>query len=515
VTGGAEAGWIDVLTRTHLTPQANSALGFDLGTFGREAFTGGLGRWLGSRFSAVLTLRFDDGNTLTQVASAKNSQFFGKARLYLSRRHFIEASYGTSGTTNESRRTSPTALSPFTDTEDQRERRFQALYRGSVGLLRPQARYYTDRFEERDSFTLDAVPLVGGRADRRGAEAGVDLPVGRGRIRVGVEWVREELDSDSPLFLGADENVLADSTGFDDSRTRIAAFAGAEQTLDSLTVAAHVRGERFEAGRGTTVEPQLGLEARYGAGGGFTPFARVGRSARFPSFVETAALARAGGAPVVAPETLVEARGGSSWQRGEAAGELAAFVRRGSDLVLWLPPTGWRAATGDESARLGQVLPGDQEPGTEEPQPAFAELNRIDQRAIGADARLALRLPFNLSGEGFALVQSVEDEDGERLPYVPRAQALGRISYEKAFFPSRNLTLRGSIDSRVVGPRTTLSGGDLPAFAQMDAFLRARLIGFTAGLSVLNVFGQRVRTEESFPLPGRVVGFQIVWEFWD
>jgi outer membrane receptor protein involved in Fe transport len=129
--------------------------------------------------------------------------------------------------------------------------------------------------------------------------------------------------------------------------------------------------------------------------------------------------------------------------------------------------------------------------------------------------RVGTALPLGLRGDGYAILQSVKDADGNRLPYVPQAQALGRLVYERPFFPSHNLTVRASIDSRVVGPRTTISGADLPAFAQMDVLLRARLIGFTAGISVQNVFGQRVRTEEDFPRPGRLVGLEIFWEFWD
>jgi hypothetical protein len=49
----------------------------------------------------------------------------------------------------------------------------------------------------------------------------------------------------------------------------------------------------------------------------------------------------------------------------------------------------------------------------------------------------------------------------------------------------------------------------------MDGLLRVRLIGFTLGLWATNLFDLRYRTEEDIPLPGRVVGFEVFWEFWN
>ena len=49
----------------------------------------------------------------------------------------------------------------------------------------------------------------------------------------------------------------------------------------------------------------------------------------------------------------------------------------------------------------------------------------------------------------------------------------------------------------------------------MDGLLRVRLIGFTLGLSATNLLALRYRTEEGIPLPGRVVGFEVFWEFWN
>jgi hypothetical protein len=504
--GGAEAGSINLVTRTHLSPQANSALSFDLGSLGREGFAGGLGRWLGSRFTVFVALRFDDSDTFTQVADAKTSQFWGKARFYLARRHFLEAAYGTSEATTESGRTTPSELSPFTESEDRRERRFQLFYRGPVGPVLATAAYYTDKFEEREVFNLDDFPLLAGEADRRGARGTFRLGLGAGSVEVGGEWQQERLDSESPAFLDDAGNVLPDSTGFDDDRSRAALLVGVVQSLDSLSLTAQGRLERFAAAGETSTEPSLSAEARYRAPGGFTPFLRLGRSARYPSFVEAAAFARAGGREAVRVATLNELRGGSAWKRGEIAVELGAFTRRGSDVSLWMPPTGWRSALGDETVRIDAA---------DVPEGGFAEVNLLDLRAAGVDLRADLPLPLGVEGELLGLVQSVEDDDGRRIPYVPRAQGLGRLSYERAFFASRNLTVRATIDTRISASRPTLSGVDLPAFAQMDALLRARLIGFTAGLGAQNLFDQRIRTEEGFALPGRLIEFQIFWEFWN
>jgi outer membrane cobalamin receptor len=504
--GGAEAGSINIVTRTHLTPQANSGLSFDLGSQDREAFAGGLGRWLGSRFSALVTLRFDDGNTLTQVASAKTSQFWGKARLYLSRRHFVELEYGTSEATTESGTTSASDLSPLVGSEDRRERRFQAIYRGRVGPALASASFYADRFEEREVFSVDEFPLLTGKADRRGARATVRIGLGHGVAEAGAEWQKEKLDSDSPAFQDASGNGLADSTGFDDTRNRIVGLAGLEQEIDSLSVSAHARVERIEAAGETTVEPTVSAEARYRAPGGVSPFVRVARGARYPSFVEAAAFARAVGADAVRLATVEELRAGSGWRRGGISAEVGAFARRGSDVSLWLPPTGWRSALGDETVRTDA---------TEVPAGGFAEVNLLELRARGVEVGVELPLPFGVVGEGFGLVQSVEDDAGRRVPYVAQAQALGRLTHRRSFFQSRNLTVRAALDTRISGPRKTLTGEDLPAFAQMDMLLRAQLIGFTAGLGVQNVFDQRVRTEEGFALPGRLVEFQLFWEFWN
>ncbi len=506
LSGGAEAGSINLVTRTHLTPQANSALSFELGSLGREAFAGGLGRWLGSHFSVLATLRFDDGDTFTQVASAKTSQFWGKARLYFSRRHFVEVEYGTSEATTESGRTTPTELSPFTGNEDRRERRFQALYRGHVGPVLASAAYYADRYEEREVFSLDDFPLLAGQAERRGGRGTVRVGLGRGTVEAGAEWQKEELDSESSAFLDPSGDPLPDSTGFDDARTRIAVLGGAVQTFDSLSLTAQGRVERFHAAGETTTEPAVSAEARYRAPGGLAPFLHVGRGARYPSFVEAAAFARAGGAGAVRVATMDEVRGGSAWRRGALSAELGAFARRGSDVSLWLPPAGWRSALGDETVRIDEA-------GV--PEGGFAEVNLLDLRARGVDLRAEVPLPLGVKGEVLGLVQSVEDDAGRRVPYVARAQAVGRLTYERAFFASRNLTVRAMVDTRLSGSRPTLSGVDLPAFAQMDGLLRARLIGFTAGLGVQNLFDQRIRTEEEFLLPGRLVEFQIFWEFWN
>jgi outer membrane cobalamin receptor len=504
--GGAEAGSINIVTRTHLTPQANSALSFEVGSLGREAFAGGLGRWLGSHFSVLVALRFDDGDTFTQVADAKTSQFWGKARLYFARRHFLEAAYGTSEATTESGRTTPTELSPFTGNEDRRERRLQLFYRGPIGPILATAVFYTDKFEEREVFNVEDFPLLAGEADRRGARGSLRIGVGAGSVEAGGEWQQERLDSESAAFLDAGGDVLADSTGFDDDRSRAALLAGVVQSVDSLSLTAQARIERFSAAGETSTEPSLSAEARYRAPGGFTPFVRLARGARSPSFVEAAAFARAGGREAVRVSTLNEVRGGSAWSRGAVSAEIGAFARRGSDMSLWLPPTGWRSALGDETVRFD---------GDGVPEGGFAEVNLLDLRAAGVDLRAEVPLPFGLTGELLGLVQSVEDDDGRRLPYVPRGQALGRLGYERAFFASRNLRVDATIDTRISSSRPTLSGTDLPAFAQMDAFLRARLIGFTAGLSAQNIFDQRIRTEEGFALPGRLIAFQIYWEFWN
>ncbi len=504
--GGAEAGSINIVTRTHLTPQANSALSFDVGSLDRQQFAAGLGRWLGPRISVLAALKFDDSSTLTQVADAKTSLFWGRLRVYLSRRHFVEAAYGTSEATTASNQSVANDLSPFTGDEDRRERRFQAVYRGHIGPALASTALYADRFEEREAFDLDGLPLLLGKADRRGARGTVRIGLGRGTLEAGVEWQKEELDSDAPAFQDGAGGSLDPETGFDDDRSRISVLAGFEQTVDSLSLAASARLERFEAAGETSSEPTFSIAARYAAPGGIAPFLRVGRGARYPSFLDAAALARAGGRNAVRVASAEELRAGAGWRRGGLSVELGGFARRGSDASLWFPPTGWRSAQGDESVRIGA---------TDVPPGGFAEVNLVDARARGLDLRVTLPLPLGVTAEGFGLLQSVEDDDGRRLPYVAEAQALGRLSYANAFFPSRNLTVRAEVDTRISSSRTTLSGEELPAFAQMDALLLARLIGFTAGISVQNVFDQLIRTEEEFALPGRLIELQVAWEFWN
>jgi outer membrane receptor protein involved in Fe transport len=101
------------------------------------------------------------------------------------------------------------------------------------------------------------------------------------------------------------------------------------------------------------------------------------------------------------------------------------------------------------------------------------------------------------------------------MPYAASAYAVGRLDWRRRFFPSGNLEVRAALDGRVTGARPTADGDELPAHALTDGLLRVRLIGFTLGLWATNVFDLRYRTEEGLPLPGRVVGFEVFWEFWN
>ncbi|MBA2563875.1 MAG: TonB-dependent receptor plug domain-containing protein, partial [Gemmatimonadetes bacterium] len=342
VTGGPAAGWINLVTRTHLTPQSNSALSFELGAFGQEGFSASLGRWLGTRFSAFASLNFDDAETFTTVADASRSRVFAKARYYLSRRHFVEAAFGTAGVTVDSQRSDPSEPSPFTGIEDRRERRLQALYRGRIGGVLASARVFSDRFEEREAFTLGDRPLLRGDVTRRGARVGARVPVRFGFAEVGGEWQEDKLDSDRQPF-PEEEDVPAaegDSVPLFDARTaRAALFAGAEIAIDSLALAAHARMERFEV-PSTVTEPAFSVEARYAGPAGLAPFVRGARSARQPAFVEQAVLVNAGVPGSTGVTSVLEARAGAGW-RGPAGltAEVAGFRRRGDDVPVWLPPT--------------------------------------------------------------------------------------------------------------------------------------------------------------------------------
>nr|MBA2565160.1 TonB-dependent receptor [Gemmatimonadota bacterium] len=168
---------------------------------------------------------------------------------------------------------------------------------------------------------------------------------------------------------------------------------------------------------------------------------------------------------------------------------------------VWLPPPAWRSARDEDEVRVGSG--------------AFEELNVGELRARGVEARAAIPLPLHLRAEGFALLQSVEEEGGEELPYVAGEQALGRLAFENRFFPSRNLRVRASVDTRYVGARRTRAGEELPAYGLLDALLRVQLIGFTLGVSAENVLDLQYRTEEGFRLPGRIMHLQIFWEFWN
>jgi hypothetical protein len=510
VPGGAEAGWINLVTRTHLTPQANSALAFELGSFNRRGFAGSLGRWLGSRLSVFASLHFDDGDTFAG-ASADRSRFWGKARFYLSRAHFVEAGFGTSQTTTDTRRTTAVETSPFTGAEDRGERRFQVLYRGRLGPALASASFFSDRFEEKEGFLLDEDPQVEGAFDRRGARGSVRLAVGAGHAEAGIDWRQESLDSDAAAFLDAGGVPLQDSegSGFEPELARAAVYAGAEQVFDSLSIAAHARLERFDRGAGSVTEPAFAAEARYAAPGGFTPYARLGRAARFPSVAEQAVLAREGGPEAIVVATSRELRAGSAWSGRGVRAEIGAFDRRGTDVALWLPPTGWRSARGQETLRIHAGQPPDSAPGR------FADLNMLDLRARGLDLAVRGPLLWGIQAEAIGQLQSVDDVEGNPVPYVAGQHAVGRLEYEDTFFPSGNLRVRAALDTRFTGKRETREGEELPAHAQLDGLLRVQLIGFTFGLSAQNLLDLRYRTEERFLLPGRIVGFEVFWEFWN
>lgn len=510
VGGGAGAGWINLVTRTHLTPQANSGLAFQLASLGREGFSASFGRWIGKRLSLFGTLLFEDAETLTGVASADRSQFWGKARYYVTRRHFVEAAYGTSGATTNSGLTTPVEISPFTGREDRRERRFQALYRGRVGPALVSARYYADLFQERESFTLEGEPQMRGDFRRRGARGSARLGFPGGTAEGGLEWQEDDLDSDAPLFSeeGGASPAPADSI-FGTPISRTALFAGAEGSWGDLSLAAQGRLERFADTVEGASEPMLTVDARYAAPHGFQPYLRFGRSARQPFFAEHALLGRAGGPEAVRVSTARELRAGSGWSRGAISAALAAFDRRGKDVAVWLPATRWRSATGGETVRVGTEDSPELEPGE------FADLNLLDLRARGVEVRLALPLLYGIRGEAFAQLQSVEDATGRRVPYLAREHALGRLTYEERFFPSRNLRVHASLGSRLSGGRETRTGEELPAYALLDGLLRVQLIGFTFSLSAQNILDLRYRSEERFILPGRIVAFEGSWEFWN
>jgi outer membrane receptor protein involved in Fe transport len=362
-----------------------------------------------------------------------------------------------------------------------------------VGPLRIAARGWSDRFEEREGFTLEGTAPVTGAFRRRGAAAAASVGLPAGRVEAGVEWTEEEADSESEVFQGPEAGETLAPT------TRLAAFGGAELEAGPVQLAGRARLERFELGGEESTEPAASIEARLGAAAGLQPFLRLGRSARAPSLLERALIERAGlFAPAVA--TAREARIGSAWRRGGLAAEVAVFERRSEDAPFWTPPTAWRFAT--DAATLAIA-------------PPFEDLNVLDVEARGVVLRAGAPLPFGVRGEALAQLQSLETEDGRELPYAASAYALGRLAWDRRFFPSGNLEVRAAVDTRITGARPTADGGELPAHALMDGLLRVRLIGFTLGLWATNLFDLRYRTEEDIPLPGRVVGFEVFWEFWN
>jgi outer membrane cobalamin receptor len=493
VTGGAEAGTVHVITRTHLAPQASSALRFELGSFDREGFGAVLGRWLGSRVSAFGSLHFDDHTTFTRVADAARSRFWTRLRVYPAGGHFVEASLGTSGVTTDTRRSTPADPSPFAGAEDRHERRLGALYRGAFGPVRVSLRGWSDRFEEREGFTIEGAAPVTGAFRRRGAAGGARFGIPGGEAEAGVEWLEEEADSESEVFAGIEAGEKLEPT------TRLAGSAGVEVRAGPVDVSARARLERFELGAGSATEPAAVAEARWRAPAGFEPFVRLGRSTRAPSLLERALIERAGLFPA-AVATAREARVGSAWRRGDLAAAIAVFERTSEDAPFWTPPTAWRSAT--DGTTLAVAAP-------------FEDLNVLDVRARGVVARAEAPLAFGVRAQGAAQLQSVETGDGREMPYAASAYAVGRLDWRRRFFPSGNLEVRAALDGRVTGARPTADGDELPAHALTDGLLRVRLIGFTLGLWATNVFDLRYRTEEGLPLPGRVVGFEVFWEFWN
>ncbi|MFN2431504.1 MAG: TonB-dependent receptor plug domain-containing protein [Gemmatimonadota bacterium] len=500
---GAEAGWINLVTRTHLTPQANSSLLFELGSFGREGFGAALGRWLGRRLSVFGALHFDDSATFTRVANADRSRFWLKSRLYVSRTHFLEASYGTSGVTTDTRASSP--ATPFTGVEDLRERRLQALYRGRVGPVLASAAFFADRFEAEESFTLEDEPLIAGAFGRRGARASGRVGIPAGVVEAGVDWWNEDPDSEAPLFDGPvgggeedGEPAAAAAIG------RTGAFAGTELAFDSLALSIRSQVDRFESSGEAIVEPGAALELRYGTAWGLRPFARASRSARPPALAERALLVRADPTRALRVASTRELRAGTALVLGALSGEASVYDRRSEDAALWLPPTVWRGADELDDVRLASGAGED-----------FGDLNVLDLRTRGVDGRVRVPLPWDLVAEGFVQAQSVEDEAGREIPYVPSVQVLGRLVFDRRFFPSRNLRVRAALDGRVTGARAGVVEEQLPAYAILDGLLRVQLIGFTLGLSAENLFDRRYRTEERFFPPGRVISVEVFWEFWN
>ena len=514
--GTGTGGVLSITTRRSLARGARSMIGFLLGSFDAQAFSGTFARPVTRRGDVFVGANFDAMDGFVRSGDFTRNQTVARAGWRLGRDHRVEISRRGDGLSGRENRGAAAGQLTITGQEDHDATALHGFYRGGFGPVTARLHVQREKHEIDQAFDLGTGSAIVGTGEKEEVRGELEGRIGD-RVVLWAGGARVDEDAESPahpaFFVGG-SNVLdpedpAVPRIVPVVTTEIAAGAGFGRPDDAFAGNAAVRGVSFDDDRDGGVAWQAEALAR--PGGGLTLRAMAARALRPPDLIARAILLRLAGegievhpgraADPLAIETWTHWRGEVAWQGGEWSVAGRAWRSTGEDAFLWLPPTAWsRFDPTVESFPVGGL-----------------GLNAFDvvdltKTAFEVDAKVPL--PYGVQGvlRGRWLDETL-DHTGGRVPYVPELQAIGQLRYARRFFPSRDLLVEGRLTGRLMGDRTTISGAELPAIFLTDLLVQATVINLTVYVSFKNLFAQEYETEEGFALPGSEGFLGISWRF--
>lgn len=512
--GMGTGGVLEITTRRSLAPAARSLLALGAGSFDAESFGGYFGRPVTEDGDVFAAVNFDASDGLLSTGDFTRNQLVAKAGWQLGSRHRIEVSRLSDGFSGEVNRTN------LAGSQDQDAVTLHGFYAGSAGPLTARVHTYRSSEDIGENFLYRETPGLFGEGERTGARGEVDL--GRGPLMgwVRAAWERAEVTSTHAAFLRADGSSILEPppVGEEDAGTLVNPRRQTElgggvgyghpggRVAANLAVTRIDHGAAAEAGTAWQAEglarPLAHLTLRAAAGRGSRPASPLGQAILANLAADGVEIHPGRPTDPQALEQWTGWRGQAAWSDAGWRVEAGAFGADGEGAFLWLPPTAWlyfdRGSL--QVVRLGE--------------PGFNTFDVLDLSVRGLEGEIVFPLPWDLRGvlrmQGLDVT---DDLSGDRVPYIPRVQALGQLRYARRFFPSRDLLVEARLIGRYSGPRTTLGGEELAAYLLGDVLLQATVINFTLYISLKNVAGQSVRAEEGFFLPQREGFIGINWRF--
>lgn len=508
--GNGTGGVLEITTRRSLSSGARSMIAFLLGSFDAQAFSGYFGRPITQRGDFFLGANFDATDGAARSGDFTRNQTLVRVGWDLGRRHRIEITRRGDGLSGRERRFD------VSGSEDVDTAAVHAFYTAGLGPLTARLHGVRESHDISEGFRFDEADAIVGRGEKTDVRGDVAARIGE-RIAVwaGGARVEEDAESEAIVFFVEGTNLLAPPDDAQASRiaprvtTEIAGGAGFGAPADPLAANAAVRRISFDGGIESGMAWQAELLSRPAEG--LTLRASAGRAVRPADFVGQAILARlaADGGEIhpgrlADPGTLeawTEWRVEAAWRRDRWRVAGRAWRASGEDAFLWLPPTAWtRLDPTAESFRIGEL--------------GFNTFDVVDLTATGLEADVHIPLPYDIQGIVRARwLDETIDASGEPVPYVPELQALGQLRWAERLFPNRDLLVEARMTGRFVGERSTLSDTELPAVLIGDFLVQATVINLTIYISLKNLTGQTIRTEEAFAVPGLEGFFGINWRF--